>query len=120
MEGLVEEKESLSSQLVELRRAREELTTDNRRLAEILVTTEAESEEAAAMLENLTRERRELRKQSLQLRESGEGREGTFSFGSVFIKCFTFCFALQSRPYRGGSGSWRGGWRVVGTRRRLR
>ena len=55
-----------------MKRVREELTTDNRRLAEIIVAMEGEAEEAAAMLESLTRERKELRRQCLQLRESGQ------------------------------------------------
>ena len=73
-EGLAEEKEGVTSQLKELQKTREELTTDNRRLAEIVMTMEGESEEAAAMLEMLTRERRALRTQCAQLRESGEQR----------------------------------------------
>lgn len=67
----MEEKERAISQVTELQRTREELTTDNRRLAEIVMTMEGECEEAAAMLETLTSEKQELRKQCLQLRESG-------------------------------------------------
>ena len=67
----MEEKEAVVSQVTELQRTREELVTDNRRLAEIVMTVEGESEEAAAMLGTLTNERQELRKQCLQLRESG-------------------------------------------------
>ena len=71
-EGLEEEKRDLASRLVELRRVREEVTADNRRLAEIIVTMEGEGEEAAAMLESLRRERKELRRECVQLRERGK------------------------------------------------
>ena len=109
MEGLVEEKESLSSQLAELRRAREELTADNRRLAEILVTTEAESGEAAAMLETLTRERKELRKQSLQLRESGEGERGGLSASVLFSLNVSLSVSLSRvSPTEEGRGAGEG------------
>ena len=75
-EGLMEEKEELLSELVEVKRVREEVTVDNRRLAEIVVTMEGEGEEAAAMLESLRRERKELRRECVQLRESGEEQKG--------------------------------------------
>ncbi|CAI8057878.1 Centrosomal protein of 135 kDa [Geodia barretti] len=68
-EGLEEEKQELASKLEEMRRVREEVTTDNRRLAEIVVVMEGEGEEAAAMLESLRRERKELRRECVQLRE---------------------------------------------------
>ena len=65
------------SQTTELCRVRDELTADNRRLAEMLATMEGDSEEAAGMLERLTKERRELKRQCVQLRKSGKGvREG--------------------------------------------
>ncbi|CAI8057880.1 Centrosomal protein of 135 kDa [Geodia barretti] len=70
-EGLEEEKQELASKLEEMRRVREEVTTDNRRLAEIVVVMEGEGEEAAAMLESLRRERKELRRECVQLRERG-------------------------------------------------
>ena len=72
IEGLVEEKQDLTAQLTEERRVREEVTEDNRRLAEIVLTMEGEAEEAAAMLEGLRRERKEMRRECVQLRESGE------------------------------------------------
>ena len=72
IEGLVEEKQDLMAQLTEQRRVREEVTEDNRRLAEIVLTMEGEAEEAAAMLEGLRRERKEMRRECVQLRESGE------------------------------------------------
>ena len=71
-EGLEEEKLDLGSRLAELGRVREEVTADNRRLAEIIVTMEGEGEEAAAMLESLRRERKELRRECVQLRERGK------------------------------------------------
>ena len=70
-EGLEEEKQELTSKLEEMRRVRKEVTTDNRRLAEIVVVMEGEGEEAAAMLESLRRERKELRRECVQLRERG-------------------------------------------------
>ena len=69
---LREEREGFLPQLEELRKVREELMADNRRLAEMLVSTEGESEEAARVLENLTRERKELKSRCLQLQERGE------------------------------------------------
>ena len=70
-EGLEEERQKFASKLDETRRVREEVTTDNRRLAEIIVVMEGEGEEAAAMLESLRRERKELRRECVQLRERG-------------------------------------------------
>lgn len=108
-EGLVEEKESIASQVAELQKTREELLTDNRRLAEIVMTMEGESEEAAGMLETLTKERQELRKQCLQLRESGElGRRRG-------LQVLQLCLS-QSLCYRGRLVSWRERAKVVGTR----
>ena len=76
VEGLMEEKEEVLSELVEVKRVREEVTVDNRRLAEIVLTMEGEGEEAAAMLESLRRERKELRRECVQLRESGKEQRG--------------------------------------------
>ena len=75
-EGLTEEKEGVVLQLTETERVREEFVTDNRRLAEIVVAMEREAEEAASMLESLTRERKELRRQCEQLRKNGERELG--------------------------------------------
>ena len=70
-EELTGEKEHVASQLAEVRRVHQEVTTDNRKLAEIVMAMEGEGEEAAAMLETLRRERKELKRECAQFRERG-------------------------------------------------
>ncbi len=55
----------------QLERKREELFADNRRMAEMLATSEGESREVADMLERLAGERKQLQRQCQQLRENG-------------------------------------------------
>lgn len=76
-DGLMEEKESLDTQVAQLEKGKEELLRDNRRMAEMLATSEGDSQEVADMLERLSQERRQLRRQCQQLRENGRWGLGT-------------------------------------------
>ena len=67
----MEEKESLDTRVAQLEKERGELLRDNRRMAEMLATSEGDSREVADMLERLSQERRQLRRQCQQLRENG-------------------------------------------------
>lgn len=76
-DGLMEEKESLDTRVAQLEKGKEELLRDNRRMAEMLATSEGDSQEVADMLERLSQERRQLRRQCQQLRENGRWGLGT-------------------------------------------
>ena len=62
--------------MAQLEKGRGELLGDNRRMAEMLATSEGESQEVADMLERLSQEKRQLQRQYLQLKENGNCRFG--------------------------------------------
>lgn len=67
----MEDKQELEDRIRQLERGREELLSDNRRMAEMLATSEGDTKEVAEMLERLTEERKQLQRQCHQLRQSG-------------------------------------------------
>lgn len=71
----MEAKRAVQAEVRQLEQKREELFSDNRRMAEMLATSEGESREVADMLERLATERKQLQRQCQQLRENGRRRE---------------------------------------------
>ncbi len=72
---LTEARTSMMQEVQQLKQKKEELFSDNRRMAEMLAASEGESREVADMLERLARERKQLQRQCQQLRENGRQRE---------------------------------------------
>ena len=70
-DGIVEERVELDEQVKGLEGKREELLADNRRMAEMLVTSEGDTREVADMMERLADERKQLQRQCHQFRENG-------------------------------------------------
>ena len=79
----MDEQKALEDEIRELKRGREELLSDNRRMAEMLATSEGDNREVADMLERLSNERKQLQRQCHRLRESGRWR------GFVIRSCST-------------------------------
>lgn len=67
--------ERLKSQLNQLESEKGELLTDNRRMAEMLSTSEGDSREFTQVLERLTEERKSLQRQCLLLKDNGKSPE---------------------------------------------
>lgn len=63
--------EKLKSHLNQLESEKGELLTDNKRMAEMLSTSEGDSHEFTRVLERLTEERKSLLRQCQQLKENG-------------------------------------------------
>ena len=63
--------EKLKSLLNQLENEKGELLTDNKRMAEMLSTSEGDSQEFTQVLERLTEERKSLQRQCQQLKENG-------------------------------------------------
>lgn len=61
----------LEARVSGLQRESDELHSDNRRMAEMLATSEGESREVADMIERLTEEKKALQRQCLEYREKG-------------------------------------------------
>lgn len=66
-----ESRGSLEVRISELTRQSEEIRSDNRRMAELLVTSEGESREVADMMERLTQERKDLLRQCQEHKQTG-------------------------------------------------
>ena len=79
---LTREKASIEQELDQLERKKEELFMDNRRMAEMLATSEGESREVADMLERLAGDKKQLQRQCQQLRESGGLKQTILFFDS--------------------------------------
>ena len=69
--GMEESRGSLEVRISELTRQSEELHSDNRRMAELLVTSEGENREVADVMERLTQERKDLLRQCQEHRQTG-------------------------------------------------
>ena len=78
----MDEQKALRDDVRQLKRGREELLSDNRRMAEMLATSEGDNREVADMLERLSNERKQLQRQCHGLRESGEQR-GSLSYTTM-------------------------------------
>ena len=63
--------EKMNSQLRQLEKEKSELLTDNQRMAEILSSSEGDSQKVTEILERLTEERRSLQRECQQLKENG-------------------------------------------------
>ena len=74
----MDEQKTLREEIRQLKRGREELLSDNRRMAEMLATSEGDNREVADMLERLSNERKQLQRQCHRLRESGKQRRVIF------------------------------------------
>ncbi len=72
MSGLTESRDAQEARIAELVRHSEELHSDNRRMAELLATSEGETQEVANVIERLTQEKKELLKQCQDLKKNGE------------------------------------------------
>ncbi len=62
---------SLEARIVELTRHSDELHSDNSRMAELLVTSEGETQEVANVMERLTQERKNLLRQCQEHKQAG-------------------------------------------------
>ena len=62
--------------MAQLEKGRGELLGDNRHMAEMLATSEGESQEVADILERLSQEKRQLQRQYQQLKGNGNCRPG--------------------------------------------
>ncbi len=70
--GMKEIRGSLEARVVELTRHSEELHSDNCRMAELLGTSEGETQEVANVMEKLTQERENLITQCQEHKQAGE------------------------------------------------
>ena len=71
MDNVKDSRSVLESQVSELQRESDELHSDNRRMAEMLATSEGESREVADMIERLSEEKVALQRQCVEHREKG-------------------------------------------------